>query len=183
MEKIPEKFLNEDDSQESESKFFEKWKTAPTIELNTYEEWLKIADLKELRATVKQFLLDIMRKIPIGREEIGRIRFSDKSVNEYISFSADRDKLLAAKQLPQFIKEGKLGEYFESPKDRSKQDTITGYYPIYFNLKTPETTKKLEILIGKDENGHLFFDMFVDYDREKAQLKKGFKLEPKSSSP
>ena len=86
---------------------------------------IKLGSIKILKSTLEKFLLDVIRKIPIGREEIGRIRFSDKSVNEYISFSADRDKLLAAKQIPQFIKEGKLGEYFESPKDRSKQDTIS----------------------------------------------------------
>ena len=131
-----EKFLNDEDSRNIESTFFEKWKSAPTIRLDTYNEWLKIADIKELWAKVKQFLLDVIRKTSIGLKEIGIIRFSDKSVNEYISFSADRDKLLTAKQIPQFIKEGKLGEYFESPKDRSKQDTITGYYPIYFNLET-----------------------------------------------
>ncbi len=80
--------------------------------------------------------------------------------------------MLAAKQLPQFIEEGKLGEYFDSPKDRSKQDTIKGFYPIFFNLKTPTDTRKAEILIAKDNNGKLFFDMFLDYDRDKAQLKR-----------
>ena len=169
-----EKFLNETENNNSGSSFFDKWKTAPTIKLEPDKEWSKISNLKELRGIVKRYLLDVMRKTSLERKEIGKIRFSDKSIDEYISFSADKDKLLAAKQIPQFIQEGILGDYFTSPKDRTKKDTITGFYPIYFNLETQEKIKKLEILIGKDENGHLFFDMFIDYDRDKAQLKKGF---------
>lgn len=76
-------------------------------------------------------------------------------------------------QIPEFIKNGKLGKYFDSTKDRSGQDLITGFYPIYFNLKISESvSKKAEILIAKDENGNLFFDMFLDYDRDKAETKK-----------
>ena len=178
-----EKFINKDTI--SESTFFEKWKSAPIIKLETYDEWLEISDLKVLRAIVKRYLLDVMRKIPLWRNEIGKIRFSDRSIDEYITFSADRDKLLAAKQIPEFIQKGLLGEFEKSNKDRriKRQDTIVGFYPIYFNLQTETKNKKAEILIAKDSKGELFFDLFLDYDREKAQLKKGFKPEPKSGSP
>lgn len=162
--------------------FFKKWENAPEIKLKP-SAWDNISDIKKLRKEVKKYLLSDMRKIPLHRKELGDIRFSGKSIDEFITYSADRDKLLAATQLPQFIEEGKLGEYFDSPKDRSKQDTITGFYPIYFNLKTSTDTRKAEILIAKDDNGKLFFDMFLDYDRDKAQLKRGFKREPKSRSP
>ncbi len=151
--------------------FFKKWENAPEIKLKP-SDWDNISDIKKLRKEVKKYLLSDMRKIPLHRKELGDIRFSGKSIDEFITYSADRDKLLAAKQLPQFIEEGKLGEYFDSPKDRSKQDTITGFYPIYFNLKTSTDTRKAEILIAKDDNGKLFFDMFLDYDRDKAQLKR-----------
>ena len=151
--------------------FFKKWENAPEIKLKP-SDWDNISDIKKLRQEVKKYLLSDMRKIPLHRKELGDIRFSGKSIDEFITYSADRDKLLAAKQLPQFIKEGKLGEYFDSPKDRSKQDTIKGFYPIYFNLKTSTNTRKTEILIAKDDNGKLFFDMFLDYDRDKAQLKR-----------
>lgn len=151
--------------------FFKKWENAPEIKLKP-SDWDNISDIKNLRQEVKKYLLSDMRKIPLHRKELGDIRFSGKSIDEFITYSADRDKLLAAKQLPQFIEEGKLGEYFDSPKDRSKQDTIKGFYPIYFNLKTSTNTRKAEILIAKDDNGKLFFDMFLDYDRDKAQLKR-----------
>ena len=151
--------------------FFKKWENAPEIKLKP-SDWDNISDIKKLRQEVKKYLLSDMRKIPLHRKELGDIRFSGKSIDEFITYSADRDKLLAAKQLPQFIEEGKLGEYFDSPKDRSKQDTIKGFYPIYFNLKTSTDARKAEILIAKDDNGKLFFDMFLDYDRDKAQLKR-----------
>ena len=89
-------------------------------------------------------MLDILS--PFNRKELGKIRFSNKSVNEYISYSADRDKLLAAFQIPDFISKGKLGKYFDSTKDRSKQDSIKGFYPIYFNLETSTKTKRLKYL-------------------------------------
>lgn len=160
-------------SKETGSNFFKKWNNAPTIKLKPPTEWSKIQDIKELRNKVKEYLSNITKKTPLERKGLGVIRFSNKSIDEYISYSADKDKLLAAFQIPDFIKQGILGEYFDSAKDRSKQDTIKGFYPIYFNLKTSTTTKKAEILIGKDNNGNLFFDMFLDYDREKAN-KKGF---------
>lgn len=163
----------EDKKKENNTKFFEKWNNAPKIKLKPRSEWKNIQDIKELRKEVKKYLVNDLKKIPLKRKELGDIRFSNKSIDEYISYSADRDKLLSATQIPEFITQGTLGEYFESAKDRSKQDTIKGFYPIYFNLETSTKTKKAEILIGKDENGNLFFDMFLDYDREKAN-KKGF---------
>ena len=106
------KILNKTERSKLERIFFEKWKNAPIIKLETYKEWTEITDLKELRFTVKKYLLDVMRKIPLKRKEIGKIRFSAKSIDEYISFSVDRDKLLAARQIPQFINEGILGGDF-----------------------------------------------------------------------
>lgn len=78
--------------------------------------------------------------------------------------------------LPELIEKGKLGKYEKSNKDRTKRknkDFITGFYPIYFNLKTQNGFKKVEILIAKDESGNLFFDMFLDYDRIAAQKMRG----------
>lgn len=160
-------------AKQEKSRFFEKWNNAPNIDLKPPLEWTKIKNIKELRSNVKSYLQNTIRKISLERKELGKIRFSNKSIDEYISYSADKDKLLAAYQIPQFIGEGKLGEYFDSTKDRNKQDSIKGFYPIFFNLKTSAGFKNAEILIGKDDNGKLFFDMFLDYDREKAQSKKG----------
>lgn len=154
-----------------QSDFFKKWETAPTIKLNN-SKWNNIEDIKVLRDTAEEYMLNTLRKIPLERKEIGKIRFSNKSINEYIAYSADKDKLLAVPQIPEFIKNGKLGDYFDSTKDRSKKDTIKGFYPIYFNLETPNKIKKAEILIGVDDNGKLLFDMFLDYDRDKAQKNK-----------
>ena len=78
----------------------------------------------------------------------------------------------------EFVENGKLGEYFDSTKDRSKKDTIKGFYPIYFNLETPNKTKKAEILIGVDDSGKSLFDMFLDYDRDNSQQKRGFERKP-----
>lgn len=156
---------------QNDEAFFKKWENAPEIKLKS-SNWNNISDIKKLRQEVKKYLLNDMRKIPLRRKGLGDIRFSGKSIDEFITYSADRDKLLAAKQLPQFIEDGKLGKYFDSPKDRSKQDTIKGFYPIYFNLKTSTGIRKAEILIAKDNNGKLFFDMFLDYDRNKAQIKR-----------
>lgn len=150
--------------------FFAKWNNAPTIELQP-NEWDKIQDTKELRKVAKSYLLDVTRYLKLEKEGLGTIRFSQKSIKEYISYSADKDKLLAIKQLPELIEKGKLGKYEKSVKNRTitNNDNIVGFYPIYFNLKTNTGTKKAEIFIAKDEFGNLFFDMFLDYDRIKAQ--------------
>ena len=161
------------EEREEGSNFFKKWGNAPIIELKPNNDWDKIKDIQVLREKAENYLTNTLKKIPLERKEIGKIRFSNKSIDEYIHYSADRDKLLAIPQIPEFIKNGKLGEYFDSSKDRSKKDSITGFYPIYFNLKvTKNISKKAEILIAKDNEGNLFFDMFLDYDRDKAKTKK-----------
>lgn len=160
--------------------FFAKWNNAPTIELQP-NKWDKIQDTKELRKVAKSYLLDVTRYLKLEKEGLGTIYFSNKCIKEYISYSVDRDKLLVIKQIPELIKQGKLGKYEKSNKDRTKRinsDSIVGFYPIYLNLKTTTKTKKIEILIAKNDVGHLFFDLFIDYDRINAQYKRGLKLEP-----
>ena len=40
------------------------------------------------------------------------------------------------------------------------------------NLKTSLGVRKAELLVGEDKEGNLFYQMFLDYDREKARKKR-----------
>lgn len=63
-----------------------------------------------------------------------------------------------------------MGDFQKDYKDR--KDGIQGFYPIYCNLKTNNVTKKAETLIAKDNDGNLFYTMFLDYNRPTAKNKR-----------
>ena len=111
-----------------------------------------------------------MQGKPINKEGLGDIRFSGKGWKEFVHTSADTDKLKAVPQLPEIIKNGKLGKFQEDNKGR--KDNIKGFHPIYCNLKTNSGVKKAEALIAEDLEGNLFYTMFLDYDRPVAKNKR-----------
>ena len=66
--------------------FFKKWDSAPTISLNPPSEWESIEDIEKLRDIAEEYLKNTLRNIPLERKEIGKIRFSKKSVKEFNLF-------------------------------------------------------------------------------------------------
>ena len=126
-------------------------------------------DIKLLRKKAKEYYHLYLQGKPIYQQKLGYIRVSGKGLDEYFHFSADTDKLLVVPQIPQLIKAGKLGKFEDDYKKRD--DGIVGFYPIYAKLKTDKGIKKAELLIAKDKDGKLFYQMFLDFDRQKAQEK------------
>lgn len=154
---------------ERDSLFFKKWENAPEIELKT-SDWDNISDIKELRQKAKDyFYINLQGKV-VTKKGLGDIRISGKSSDEFFHISADPDKLRAVPQIPELIEKGKLGEF--EPDYKGRTDYIEGFYPVYVNLKTNTDIRKTELLIGKDKEGNLFYQMFLDYDREQARKKR-----------
>lgn len=149
--------------------YFTKWDNAPEIELKT-NELSSFTDIKELRKAAQDYYKNNLQGQVISREGLENIRFSGKGWKEFVHTSADADKLRAVPQLPEIIKNGKLGEFQEDNKGRT--DNIKGFYPIYCNLKTDSGMKKAEVLIAQDLDGNLFYTMFLDYDRPIAKNKR-----------
>lgn len=151
------------------SNYFNIWKNAPEIELNN-SVLQKYIDIKDLRKAAKNFYKIYLQGKNIERQEIGKIRISGKGLKEIMHTTADPDKLFAIPQIPEIIKRGYFGKFENVHKKRS--DNIVGFYPIYANLKTPSGIKKIEVLIAKDEDGHLLYSMYLDYNRQEAKIKR-----------
>lgn len=168
--------FNEDDHpRDDDGKFtdgdnyFKNWEDAPEIELKRNQ----LSDIEypqELRKAAESYYKHNLQGKEINRPGLGNIRFSGKGWKEFVHTSADVDKLKAVPQIPEIITTGKLGEF--QPDNKGRKDNIKGFYPIYTNLKTEKGIKKAEALIGKDNEGNLFYTMFLDYDRPVAQNKR-----------
>lgn len=156
------------ESNESAS-YFANWEDVPEIELKP-NELDSITDIEELRKAAHEYYKNNLQGKPINKEGLGDIRFSGKGWKEFVHTSADTDKLKAVPQLPEIIKNGKLGKFQEDNKGR--KDNIKGFHPIYCNLKTNSGVKKAEALIAEDLEGNLFYTMFLDYDRPVAKNKR-----------
>lgn len=162
------KFTKGNSSSNNET-YFKNWTDAPEIELKN-NELSSYSDLQELRKAAKDYYKTNLQGQKINRKELGDVSFSGKGWKEFVHTSADADKLKAIPQLPEIITKGKLGDFQKDYKDR--KDGIQGFYPIYCNLKTNNVTKKAEALIAKDNDGNLFYTMFLDYDRPIAKNKR-----------
>ena len=149
--------------------FFEKWNDAPVIELKP-TSWEHISDIKELRKEAKKYFHSNLQGQNLTREGLKNIRISGKSFDEFFHISADPDKLKSVPQILELIEKGKLGEF--EPDEKGRTDYIRGFHPIYVNLKTSLGVRKAELLVGEDKEGNLFYQMFLDYDREKARKKR-----------
>ena len=149
--------------------FFEKWNDAPVIELKP-TSWKHITDIKELRKEAKKYFHSNLQGQNLTREGLKNIRISGKSFDEFFHISADPDKLKSVPQILELIEKGKLGEF--EPDQKGRTDYIRGFHPIYVNLKTSLGVRKAELLVGEDKEGNLFYQMFLDYDREKARKKR-----------
>ena len=166
-------FNEKDHPRDEEGKFtdgtgnyFQRWEDAPEIELKG-SDLDKYEDIKELRKVAEDYYKNNLQGKDIDHPKLGSIRMSGKGLKEYMHTTGDKDKLKVIPQIPDIIKSGKVGKFELTHKDRT--DDITGFYPIYANLKTPMGNKKAETLIGKDKQGNLFYTMFLDYNREEAQ--------------
>lgn len=159
------KFIENNDS----TSYFANWDNAPEVELKT-NELSSITDIKLLRKAAQDYYKNNLQGQTINKEGLGSIRFSGKGWKEFVHTSADGDKLRAIPQLPEIIKNGKLGDFQKDNKGRT--DNIKGFYPIYCNLKTSSGIKKAEALIAQDTEGNLFYTMFLDYDRPIAKNKR-----------
>ena len=132
--------------------------------------WEHITDIKELRKEAKKYFHSNLQGQNLTREGLKNIRISGKSFDEFFHISADPDKLKSVPQILELIEKGKLGEF--EPDEKGRTDYIRGFHPIYVNLKTSLGVRKAELLVGEDKEGNLFYQMFLDYDREKARKKR-----------
>lgn len=142
----------------------------PKVEISG-DELGEYADIKDLRAkAVKYFKKILMNSEPVYRQEIGTIRFSNKGLHEFKHYSGKIDKLKAVVALREVLEKGEYRGFEKNHKER--RDSIVGFHKFVSELKIGSKLYESEILVGEDENGNLFYDLFLDYDHSEAINKK-----------
>lgn len=121
--------------------------------------------MKELRQKAVDYYKANLQGKPAHRDDIGEIRFTRKGMEKTVSFSGDADKLLIFPALRGIIETGKLGK--EEKPDHYRKDDIVAFIPISKTIKFKGESKHVEVLIAKDTQGNLYYDMYLDYRRSK----------------
>lgn len=133
----------------------------------------KEKSLPELRKEAVTFYKNNLQGKKIEKEGLGLIRFSNKGLKEFSSFSANENKILALQKLEEIIKTGKVGAE-EAPK-HSRKDGIVSFIPINNAISINGKVQPVEVLIAKDNRGNLFYDLFLDNKRNRRTSLQGAK--------
>ena len=129
------------------------------------------ADARELRRKAVGYYKENLQGQPAHRDDIGEIRFSRKGLEETRTFSADTDKLLLLPALRSIIETGRLGQ--EEKPNHARTDGIVAFLPITQTVDFKGKPKSVEVLLGKDRHGNLYYDLFLDNSRKKESPDSG----------
>jgi len=121
-------------------------------------------DIKELRENARKYYKEHLQGKTIEREGLGKVRFSRKGIDETITWSTHEDKLKAIPAIERVIKTGKVGK--EEPLKHQRKDGIVAFIPITRDISIAGKKTEIEVLVGKDAFGHLYYDLFLDQVRK-----------------
>lgn len=130
----------------------------------TGKELGEYRDVKELRQKAVTYYKEHLQGKPAYREDVGEIRFNRRGRDETKTYSADPDKLLMVPALRNIIEKGTLGK--EEPLNHPRKDGIVAFVPITKTVSLKGKPREVEILLGKDRQGSLYYDLFLDNSRQ-----------------
>lgn len=133
-------------------------------------------DVKELRQKAVDYYKEHLQGKPAYRDDIGEIRFTRKGMEKSRSFSGNPDKLLMFPAIRDIIETGKLGR--EEAIDHSRNDDIVAFIPISSTVNFKGKPREVELLLGKDRNGNLYYDLFLEKRQKKESPASGVGNKP-----
>lgn len=133
-------------------------------------------DVKELRQKAVDYYKEHLQGKPAHRDDIGEIRFTRKGMEKSRSFSGNPDKLLMFPAIRDIIETGKLGR--EEAIDHSRNDDIVAFIPISSTVNFKGKLREVELLLGKDRNGNLYYDLFLEKRQKKESPASGVGNKP-----
>ena len=81
-------------------------------------------------------------------------------MKESLSFSSNPDKLKLFPAIESVIMTGKIGE--DTPPNHARKDGIVSFKTITGEVTLEGKSITMEVLLGKDSKGNLYYDLFVD---------------------
>ena len=124
-------------------------------------------DIKELRKKAIEYYKEHLQGKDAHRSDIGKIRFSGKGIGHTISFSAKKEKLLLLPYLRKIIETGKLGK--EEVINHPRKDRIVAFVTITKEVMIQGELSNVEVLLGRDKEGHLYYDFSFDNERQQRK--------------
>ena len=123
------------------------------------------SDIKELRNKAIEYYKANFQGNDIEREGLGIVRFSNKGISEFKSSSANPDKLKAIPYIKDIILNGNIGD--EEIPHHPRKDGIVSFIPVSSTANIEGKKHNIEVLLGKDRKGNLFYNVFLDFERQK----------------
>lgn len=133
-------------------------------------------DVKELRQKVVAWYKEHLQGKPAHRDDIGEIHFTRKGMEKSRSFSGNPDKLFMFPAIRDIIETGKLGK--EETIDHSRNDDIVAFIPISSTVYFKGKPREVEVLLGKDRKGNLYYDLFLEKRHKKESPASGVGNKP-----
>jgi len=136
--------------------------------------------MKELREKAKEYYRKNFQGKPIYKEGLGSIRFSGKGIRETISGSSQDTLIRCVPYIGEIIEKGTIGK--EEPSRKERTDGIVSFVPIFHNMTIKGKNERCGVLIGKDKDGHLYYDMFIKKPSGGSKTKSEVRREVDNSS-
>jgi len=129
------------------------------------DELGEYTDIKELREKALSYYKKTYQGRTVVREGLGDVRFSLKGIDETTKWDRDGDRLKTLPALEKIILTGKIGVE-EDPK-HPRKDGIIKFIPVTKTIQFAGKPRDVEVLLGKDRQGKLFYELFLDNFRQK----------------
>lgn len=117
-------------------------------------------DTAALRTTTIDWYQRKLQGTAVQHPSLGEIRFTKKGRDEVERFSADPEKLRLIPALRSLIEKGHHVRT-EDPK-HTRRDGIVRFHVIHAEAQLAQSALTVELLIGEDARGNLFYDLIKD---------------------
>ncbi len=131
-------------------------------------------DIGKLReAAVSWFRENLQRpNIRIRRPELdGEIRFSGKGRKKFRKNSANPSKLQMVVAVKDIIEKGDYAG--RHPVNKPRADSIVAFHWFDGDVRLADTDHRARALVGEDENGNLFYDLYADVEEHDKVMRRG----------
>lgn len=131
---------------------------------------------KLMRNEARKYLKDVIRKQNIAHPELGKIRVSNKGINEFMNATGNLDKIALIPHLKELIETSTVG--IKENLTHPRADGIVAFYSLYNEATIDGKNYKVTTKIGVDENGNLFYTLLMDEAKENLSSNKPTKGKP-----
>ena len=119
-------------------------------------------DIKDLREKAKNYYKDQIQFTHANNPKLGKVFFTNKGLDKFISSSANENKLKMMFALRDIINTGKY-EGTEPPK-KERTDGVVKFHRISKTVKIGKETFKTSTLIAEDAQGNKFYNLNPNAD-------------------